>query len=930
MDQQAGRSFLAGGGETGERIRTLDWAATPAGPPDSWPTPLRTLVAVMLGAGQPMFVAWGPALTMIYNDAYSAIIGIKHPAALGGSFLEMFPEGRADLEPLVARVFAGEAIQMDDITLTLNRFGRPEEAHFSFSYTPVRDDAGTVMGLFCPCTDTTAQVLAEAELREGRARFAAALATADLGTFEWDVLMGRIRLDARSREIFGFGPGEMVDVEQIYARVHPDDIGRVRDVAAQPLLGAVRVQSDYRIVLPDGSVRSITSRGDGPRGADGRVVRMAGVFGDVSEPVRLAAELRHLNQTLEQQVEQRTADRDRVWRNSRDLLVVIGADGVFRAANPAWTTILGYRAEDVVGRSFRDFVVEDDVAPTQGALDTAVTARDLTNFVNRYRHLDGTLRWLSWHTSTDNGVVYANGRDITAERAQAEALRQSQARLRTIFETSFQLQGLLTPDGTMIDANATALAAADLHLTDVVGRPFWETAWFTGTPGMPERVREAVAAVAAGEAVRMELSLHMPSGMRAYDFSLRPIRDAQGGVTGMVPEAMDITSRRQVEEALRQSQKMEAVGQLTGGIAHDFNNLLTGIGGSLELLQGRVADGRMAEAGRLIAAAQGAAKRASALTHRLLAFSRRQNLEPRPTGVNRLVHEMEELVRRTVGPEIALEVRAEPGLWATLVDPNQLENALLNLCINARDAMPDGGHLVIETANKTLTGPLAREREIEAGDYVALRVDDTGTGMSPEVARRAFDPFFTTKPIGMGTGLGLSMIHGFARQSGGQARIESVPGEGSSVILYLPRYEGAAEEAPGPAASLQSGDGRGEAVLVVDDDATVRMLVTETLQDFAYEAHEACDGPAALRMLDGGLRIDLLVTDVGMPGGMNGLQLAEAVRARCPGLKVLFMTGYAEHAALQGSALASGVHVMTKPFALDALAGRIKGMLTGD
>ncbi|MEG3085469.1 PAS domain-containing protein [Sphingomonas sp. PB2P12] len=381
------------------------------------------------------------------------------------------------------------------------------------------------------------------------------------------------------------------------------------------------------------------------------------------------------------------------------------------------------------------------------------------------------------------------------------------------------------------------------------------------------------------------------------------------------------------EDALRQSQKMEAVGQLTGGIAHDFNNLLTGISGSLEMIQLRFAQGRGADVDKYVDAAQSAARRAAALTHRLLAFSRRQTLDPRPTDANALIAGMEDLVRRTVGPSVVVETSLAPSLSSTLVDPSQLENALLNLCINARDAMPDGGRIMIETTDRDVDARAGRERDIEPGKYVCLSVSDTGTGMTPDTIARAFEPFFTTKPIGSGTGLGLSMIYGFARQSGGQVRIHSAPGSGTTVTIYLPGDGQAAvsELEPTPLSKAPRADG-GETVLVVDDEESIRMLVTETLIDLGYTALEAADGPTALRMLAADRHIDLLVTDVGLPG-MNGRQLADAIRSSRPGLKVLFITGYAENAVLNHGHLKPGMHVITKPFAMEALATRIKSLI---
>ncbi|WP_294392397.1 hybrid sensor histidine kinase/response regulator [uncultured Sphingomonas sp.] len=389
-----------------------------------------------------------------------------------------------------------------------------------------------------------------------------------------------------------------------------------------------------------------------------------------------------------------------------------------------------------------------------------------------------------------------------------------------------------------------------------------------------------------------------------------------------------VAERRQVEDALRQAQKMEAVGHLTGGIAHDFNNLLAGISGSLEMMQIRLAQGRLPDLERYMTAAQGATRRAAALTHRLLAFSRRQTLTPSSTDVNKLVHGMEDLIRRTVGPEVALETIGAAGLWRTLVDGNQLENALLNLCINARDAMPDGGRLTIETSNGWMDRRAAAARDLDPGQYVKLCVSDTGTGMAKEVIERAFDPFFTTKPIGQGTGLGLSMIYGFARQSGGQVRIYSEVGEGTMVCIYLPRHLGDDEPAADQDRPVDLARAlAGETVLVVDDEPTVRMLVVDALEDLGYAAIEAADGPEGLRILQSGARIDLLVTDVGLPGGMNGRQLAEAARAVRDDLKVLFITGYAENAVLNHGHLDHGMEVLTKPFSMDALAQRIRTLI---
>ena len=403
----------------------------------------------------------------------------------------------------------------------------------------------------------------------------------------------------------------------------------------------------------------------------------------------------------------------------------------------------------------------------------------------------------------------------------------------------------------------------------------------------------------------------------------------------------DVTAHREAasalaraEEELRQSQKMEAVGQLTGGLAHDFNNLLTGIIGGLELVKTRIAQGRTDDLDRFIDAASMSASRAAALTHRLLAFSRRQTLDPQSLDAAGLVASMVELIGRTAGPAIAIDWRAEPDLWPICCDANQLENALLNLAINARDAMPDGGRLTISCANvprgsgEVGSGDVG-SGEVGAGqlggaDYVAIAIADTGEGMPPETLERVFEPFFTTKPLGQGTGLGLSMIYGFVRQSGGHVTVASAPGEGTTVRLLLPRATSGPAQAAQPASRAPPPGPTGQAVLVVDDEPEVRLMVAEALRSLDYPVAEAADGRSALALLQSGVAADILVTDVGLPGGMTGRQLADAARGMRPGLKVLLITGYSDQAG--DDLRRGGMEVLTKPFALEALTDRVAGL----
>jgi signal transduction histidine kinase len=491
-------------------------------------------------------------------------------------------------------------------------------------------------------------------------------------------------------------------------------------------------------------------------------------------------------------------------------------------------------------------------------------------------------------------------------------------------------------DYRFVDANPAFVRQTGLN--DAIGKcmrelaPDHEDYWFD--------IYGQVAAT--GKSCRFE---HRADALgRLYDVFAFRIGPASGRSVGIL--FRDIGPRKEIEaqlqariqertaeleqanEQLRQAQKMEAVGQLTGGIAHDFNNLLQGVTGSLELIRRHIRAGRTEGLERFIDAAMASAQRAAALTHRLLAFSRRQPLDPRAVNANPLIASMEELIGRSLDARITLQVLAADDLWLTLCDPNQLESAILNLCINARDAMPDEGTLVISTSNVVLDVSEARRLgDIEAGEYVRIAVSDTGVGMSPDTVAKAFEPFFTTKPIGQGTGLGLSMIYGFVRQSGGQVRIDSTLGRGTTVNLYLPRYALDAQAAEEPAAvdvSLASRPAAGT-VLVVEDDEIIRALIVETLEDMGFDSREAADGPAGLAILQSGQTVDLLVTDIGLPG-LNGRQVADAARVLRPGLRVLFMTGYAENALSGSDYLGKGMALITKPFAIDAFTQRVQAM----
>jgi PAS domain S-box-containing protein len=531
-----------------------------------------------------------------------------------------------------------------------------------------------------------------------------------------------------------------------------------------------------------------------------------GIQIDITDQKSAEALLRELNDTLEDRVVRRTAERDQAWRLSQDLLVVAEQDGTLAAVNAAWTDLLGWRPEELVGVRFGEFVHPDDLDATLAAFAGVFEAPLTVPFEYRFRHRDGGWRWFAWTAAYEDGRVYASGRDVTERKAQAAALAQA-------------------------------------------------------------------------------------------------------------------------EEQLRQSQKMEAVGQLTGGIAHDFNNMLAAVVGSLDLLGRRIGP-EDARARRYADAAMEGARRAALLTQRLLAFSRQQPLRPEPVAVNALVAGMSELIRGSIGGDVRLETVLASGLWRAHADPNQLENAILNLAVNARDAMPEGGRLTIETQNAHIDERYAAANlGVPAGQYVLIAVTDTGAGMPAEVIAKAFDPFFTTKPVGKGTGLGLSQVYGFVKQSGGHVKIYSEPGEGTTVKVYLPRLVGADADAPveGPAAALPLGEGQ-EVILVVEDEPAVRQVSVDALTELGYRVIEADGAAAALRLLDGHPEIALLFTDVVMPD-TNGRKLADEARRRRPDLRVLFTTGYTRNAVVHNGVLDPGVDLIGKPFTIEELAAKVRAIL---
>jgi len=625
-------------------------------------------------------------------------------------------------------------------------------------------------------------------------------------------------------------------------------------------------------------------------------------------------------------------------------IFMLDADGLVSSWNPGAERIKGYTAGEIIGEHFSRFYTpaDRDARLPEHALAQAREKGRFSAEGWRVRK-DGGRFWamVVIDPIREGGEVigYAKiTRDMTQHREASLAALESERRFRLLVQgvTDYAIF-MLDTTGHISSWNPGAERIKGYGAAEIVGQHF--SRFYTPEDIEAEMPRRALETAAREGRFTAEGWRQRKDGARFWaSVVIDAIHDDVGVLIGFAKITRDLTERREAQlelessqQALFQAQKMEAVGQLTGGLAHDFNNLLTGITGSLDLMKTRLTQGRINEIDRYITAAQGAASRAATLTHRLLAFSRRQTLEPKPVDANRLVRGMEEMIRRTVSPAIGIEAVLAVGLWPCLCDPNQLENAVLNLCINARDAMPDGGRITIETANTWVDHATAAQRDMQAGQYVAVCVSDTGCGMSKDVLERAFDPFFTTKPAGRGTGLGLSMIYGFAKQSGGQALIYAEAGQGATVKIYLPRHcgEAAADAAVEPSRRRPRAEA-GETVLVVDDEPTVRMLVGDTLAELGYQTIEAADAASALTVLESDVEIDLLITDVGLPGGMNGKQMADAARARRGELKVLFITGYAENAAIINGHLEPGMHVLSKPFPMATLASRIRAIIEGE
>jgi PAS domain S-box-containing protein len=791
--------LMIGNDELIQRINAMDWSATPLGHRSAWPQALSTLVELIFSSSQPMHLVWGPQRTFIYNAAFAPILAKKHPAAMGCDFLDIWSEIRQEISPYVEQAYAGEPVLLEDMPLLIERNGHPEQTHFTFSYTPMRGLDNQVAGYFCACIETTRQVMLDHQEQRDKSRLTTALRVAKLGCFEWQPSSGHMTLDSRAREIFGLPYEGTIHETDIFALIAAGDSQRVRAESLAAIHRDIyfaenqqnQVDLHCEIITPNGSTYSIESTGIVTTGADG-TRQIIGSVSDVTDMKKAQSWLREKNMILEQRLAERTADRNALWQLSSDIMLRCTFETIVVAVNPAWNTLLGWAEHELLGSSLLDLIHPDDLAHSIASAGQLSQGLDLARVENRYRHRDGSYRWISWSTRSADGLINAVGRDITEDKAKAEVL------VRT-------------------------------------------------------------------------------------------------------------------EEALRQSQKMEAIGQLTGGVAHDFNNLLTVIKSSSDLLKrpDLPADRRS----RYVKAISDTVDRAAKVTSQLLAFARRQALTPEVFAACDSVRSLASMIGTLVGSQIEVVLDMPEDTNFVKADLNQFDTALVNMALNARDAMKGQGKLSIRVCSVEQL-PTVRMHPAIVGDYVAVTLTDTGSGIAPEQIDQIFEPFFTTKDVGQGTGLGLSQVFGFAKQSGGEITVVSELGKGSTFTLYLPKAPKPAEKQPEeePEALI---NGHGTGVLVVEDNLDVGTFAVQSLSDLGYKPVLANNAQEALdELAKDASRFDVVFSDVVMPG-MNGIELGHEIRRLYHDLPVLLASGYSHVLAKNGT---YGFELLHKPYSVEQLS----------
>jgi len=741
-----------------------------------------------------------------------------------------------------------------------------------------------------------------------------------VGIWLWDVTRNRLYADSRFAELYGADRRQLAlgaSTDVFFNHIHADDRMRIRIAVAGVMHGVTQFARQFRISMPDGSMRWVAAEGRPESGKNGRIQRFTGVLTDITE-------------------QKHTEERLRVAQSAGGVGTFEYVSGFGTAdVSVQFCMLLGLTPTDAVALRAINSVLPAGHPPLIGAPEDEQEGELPYREFKITRPDTGETRWLARRGEVRRdgpaggvrfiGVIY----DITP-------FKTVEAKLLALTETLEGRVAVTTRERDRVWNNSLDLLAvlsADGRFRSV------SPSWTEILGYQPEQLIGHRPGEFMIEEAQPVDTLHLSNFENRYrhqDGSHRWIswRTLMEGDL-IYAYGRDITQERhkqdalhQAEDQLRQAQKMEAIGQLTGGIAHDFNNMLTGIMGSLDIIRRRIGRGQVDSLDRFMESAIASAQRAASLTHRLLAFSRQQTLDPKAVDVAELIESMEDMLRRTLGETVRLKTSAPAGLWRAMSDVNQLENAVLNLAINARDAMPEGGRLSIEAENIQIDeATAARHAEFKPGDYVVVSVTDTGEGMPADVVAKAFDPFFTTKPIGQGTGLGLSTVYGFLRQIDGHADIRSEPRHGTTVRMYLPRFVGdTATDQQDEDLSLRP-EGSGETVLVVEDEETVRLLIIEVLAELGYRVLQASNGEEAIRHVKAGGPIDLLITDVGLPG-LNGRQVAEIARAIRPGLRVLFVTGYAAKATVRSSFLEPGMDLIPKPFNMSELAAKISEMLT--
>jgi signal transduction histidine kinase/CheY-like chemotaxis protein/PAS domain-containing protein len=873
-------NFLQGGGKMGELIRTHDWESTELGLPATWPQSLRSALSICLHSSVPTAIYWGEDLCLLYNDAWASIPGDRHPHVLGRPAHAVWSDIWDVVGPQLQTVVSeAEGLSAFDQMLLMRRETNLCETYWDYSFTPIHGEQGGVAGVFNQGHETTDRVLSE------RKREADSLRQRRM----FEQAPGFITILGGANHTFEF-------VNESYRRLfgNRDFIGRTIYEAFPELAGQGFYEwldqvftSGERLVSH--STPIILKYPGAP--AEQRFLDFIyePVLDDSGEVTGIFCEGfdvtdAHISRSALELSESALREESRNF----EILNLVNTE---LAGNLDLSQLIQTVTDagiDLTGASFGAYF--ENRADESGWHQHLFTLSGSAQ--NNFSRLSLSAGQPPFNSAfTRGGVVRANDVlfDLRTENASVEAESSSSfARIKSYLAVSV--------------VSRCGLLLGGLFYGD-------------SEPGKFTARHERLMSALAGQAAIAIDTAHLFQDVKRANETLEQRVEAR---------SLELTA---AHAALRQSQKMEAIGQLTGGIAHDFNNLLAGIIGSLEMIGRRVEGGRTDSLPRYVNAARDSALRAATLTQRLLAFSRRQTLDPKPTEVNRLVLGMKELITRTVGPAITLKLTATHDLWLTKIDGVQLESALLNLAINARDAMPNGGQIVIETSNVLQRMDPEGPEQGQPIDFISIQLSDTGFGIAPEILERIFDPFFTTKPLGQGTGLGLSMIHGFVHQSGGNVNVQSTPGLGTTVSIYLPRYVGDIEEMT--TATLPESAPRmvGIAVLVIDDEPHLRMLMTEVLREEGYIVLEAPDGPTGLELLQTKPTIELLITDVGLPGGMNGRQVADAARVLKPKLKVLFVTGYAESAAVGNGQLENGMAVITKPFSMAHLTQQAKEMI---